>query len=153
MGLPEKTVATIGYYKDLKDLSVFRRYAAKFISEYDMFTRGDLSDGRPYADLMAHHTGFYHQPESHLFDLVPEFYCADYLLGWLGEAVLSDHLVNRFGEGGWVGPEAGEWIKSLWCQGNRMDIMPFFKANGIGALSPGPLLARWARLAQSPCPE
>ena len=153
MGLPEKTIATIGYYKDLKDLSVFRRYAAKFISEYDMFLRGDLADGRPYADLMAHHTGFYHQPESHLFDLVPEFYCADYLLGWLGEAALSDHLTSRFGEGGWVGPEAGEWMKSLWRQGNRLDILPFFKSNGIGALSPEPLMARWTRLAQTPCPD
>ncbi len=153
VGLPEKTVATIGYYKDLKDLSVFRRYAAKFISEYDMFSRGDLADGGPYADLMAHHTGFYHQPESHLFDLVPEFYCADYLLGWLGEAVLSDHLVYRFGEGGWAGSEAGEWMKSLWRQGNRLDIFSFFKANGIGTLSPEPLMARWARLAQRPCPD
>jgi hypothetical protein len=68
----------------LKDLSVFRRYAAKFISEYEMFSGGDLSDGRPYAETMARITGFYHQPESHLFDLVPEFYCADYLLGWTG---------------------------------------------------------------------
>ena len=144
MGLPEKTVATIGYYKDLKDLSVFRRYAS---------SHGDLADGGPYANLMAHHTGFYHQPESHLFDLVPEFYCADYLLGWLGEAVLSDHLVNRFGEGGWVGTEAGEWMKSLWRQGNRMDISPFFKSNGISTLSPQPLMARWACLAQNPCPD
>jgi hypothetical protein len=40
---------------------------------------------------MARITGFYHQPESHLFDLVPEFYCADYLLGWLGEAVLNEY--------------------------------------------------------------
>jgi hypothetical protein len=47
MGVPEETVATIVYYKDLKDLSVFRRYAAKFISEYEMFSNGDLTDGRP----------------------------------------------------------------------------------------------------------
>jgi hypothetical protein len=106
MGLPEETVSTIVYYKDLKDLSVFRRYAAKFISEYEMFAGGDLSDGRPYAETMARITGFYHQPESHLFDLVPEFYCADYLLGWMGEAVLSDHMVDRFGDYGCLEPDS-----------------------------------------------
>jgi hypothetical protein len=153
MDLPEETIATIGYYKGLKDLSVFRRYAAKFISEYDMFAGGNLPDGQPYADTMARATGFYHQPESHLFDLVPEFYCADYLLGWLGEAVLSDRLASRFGEGGWVGPAAGEWLKTLWRQGNRRDIFSFFTGNGIGEITAKPLLARWERLAQGPCPD
>ena len=42
-----------------------------------------------FNDAMARITGFYHQPESHLFDLVPELYCADYLLGWMGEAALA----------------------------------------------------------------
>ena len=153
MGLPEETIATIVYYKDLKDLSVFRRYAAKFISEYDMFLRGDLADGRPYADLMAHHTGFYHQPESHLFDLVPEFYCADYLLGWLGEAVLDENLVNRFGENGYLVPGAGEWLKSLWRQGNGLDIYTFFSQNGFGELTDGALRSRWRQLSVSSAPD
>lgn len=147
LGLPEATVSMLTYYKRLKDLSVFRRYAAKFISEYDMFASGDLADGRPYAATMARATGFYHQPESHLFDLVPEFYCADYLLGWLGEAVLNDHLVDRFGESGYAGPDAGRWLQSLWQQGNARDIFSFFRHNGIGDLAEAPLLRRWQRLA------
>ena len=125
----------VGYYKDLKDLSVFRRYAAKFISEYEMFSNGDLSDGRPYADTMARITGFYHQPESHLFDLVPEFYCADYLLGWMGEAALADNLSQRFGRDALLLPEAGNWLQSLWHQGNRLDIFSFFNQNGLGPLT------------------
>ena len=152
MGLPEKTIATVGYYKDLKDLSVFRRYAAKFISEYDMFAGGDLSDGRPYADTMARITGFYHQPESHLFDLVPEFYCADYLLGWMGEAVLGDYLVNRYGENGCLGPDAGEWLKSLWRQGNGLEIFAFFTENELGKLTVEPLLRRWKHLSETRAP-
>jgi hypothetical protein len=153
MGLNEETIATIVYYKNLKDFSVFRRYAAKFISEYEMFAGGDLSDGHPYADIMAHHTGFYHQPESHLFDLVPEFYCADYLLGWLGEAVLDENLVNRFGENGYLGPEAGEWLKSLWRQGNGRDIYAFFSQNGIGELADGALRGRWRQMSKSSAPN
>ena len=152
MGLPEKTIATVGYYKDLKDLSVFRRYAAKFISEYDMFAGGGLSDGRPYADTMARITGFYHQPESHLFDLVPEFYCADYLLGWMGEAVLDNHLVDRFGDYGCLEPDAGEWLQSLWRQGNGLEIFTFFTENGLGKLTAEPLLRRWKHLSETRAP-
>ena len=153
MGLPEKTVSTMIFYKDLKDLSVFRRYAAKFISEYEMFSGSDLSDGRPYADTMARITGFYHQPESHLFDLVPELYCADYLLGWMGEAVLHNHLQCNLGCNWSQSPEAGKMLKGLWRQGNSLDIFSFFEANGIGELSPAPLLERWGRLADRPCPD
>ncbi|MCB2146290.1 MAG: hypothetical protein KQI81_07420 [Deltaproteobacteria bacterium] len=153
MDLPEKTVSTMIFYKDLKDLSVFRRYAAKFISEYEMFSGGDLSDGRPYADTMARITGFYHQPESHLFDLVPELYCADYLLGWMGEAVLHNHLQRNLGCNWSQSPEAGKMLKGLWRQGNSLDIFSFFEANGIGELSPAPLLERWGRLADRPCPD
>ena len=153
MGLPEKTVATMVYYKDLKDLSVFRRYAAKFISEYEMFAGGDLYDGRPYADTMARVTGFYHQPESHLFDLVPELYCADYLLGWMGEAVLAGYFRRRSGNSWCLRVETGEVLKRLWRQGNSMDIFSFFENNGLGKLTSAALLKRWERLADSPCPD
>ncbi|BBO77541.1 hypothetical protein DSCW_49580 [Desulfosarcina widdelii] len=154
MGLPETTVETIGYYRQLKDLSVFRRYAAKFRCEYEMFANGNIEDGRPYADAMARHTGFYHQPESHLFDLVPEFYCADYLLGWLGEAVLNDYCVDRFGENGCLQPDMAEWLKAaLWRQGNVADIHAFFAQNGIGELTAGPLLRRWQRFSAISPPE
>ena len=140
------------YYKELKDLSVFRRYAAKFISEYEMFAGGDLSDGRPYADTMARITGFYHQPESHLFDLVPELYCADYLLGWMGEAVLTDHLRRQLGSRWCLHAETGEMLKGFWRQGNQVDIFSFFKNNGLGKLTADSLLNRWERLAGSSSP-
>ncbi|MBC2743817.1 MAG: hypothetical protein HGJ93_12415, partial [Desulfosarcina sp.] len=152
MGLPEHAITTIIYYKDLKDLSVFRRYAAKFISEYEMFSHGNVSDGRPYADTMARITGFYHQPESHLFDLVPEFYCADYLLGWLGEAVLADHLTRRFGRYWCLEADAGDRLKALWRQGNSLEIDPFFEKNGLGTLTADPLLHRWRQLSGTSSP-
>ncbi|MBW2295998.1 MAG: hypothetical protein JRF32_00095 [Deltaproteobacteria bacterium] len=130
-------------YKMLKDLAVFRRYAAKFIAEYRMFDDGSLSDGNPYAELMARHTGFYHQPESHLFDLVPEFYCLDYLLGWMGEAVMETHLHNSFGANWIFQPAAGDMLKQWWHQGNQFDIAGFFKRNRLGTLSADLLVKRW----------
>ena len=143
MGLDERTIDTIQRYRYLRDLSVFRRYAAKFISEYEMFSSGNLADGRPYADTMARITGFYHQPESHLFDLVPEFYCADYLLGWIGEAQLETHIKHRWGDAWCLQEGAGAWLKGLWTQGNQRDTQTFFEHNDLGALSPNALMARW----------
>jgi len=135
----------LNYYKSLRDLAAFRRYAAKFIAEYRMFDSRHLADGEPYADIMARHTGFYHQPESHLFDLVPEFYCLDYVLGWMGEAAMEDHLKGRFGPQWVFQPETGDLLKRWWFQGNQLDIMEFFKKNDLGPLVPDLLLKRWEK--------
>ncbi|MBT8351785.1 MAG: hypothetical protein KJO26_11215 [Deltaproteobacteria bacterium] len=143
LGMEAGIVNQLVHYKMLKDLAVFRRYAAKFISEFDMFSKGDLSDGDSYAKLMARYTGFYHQPESHLFDLVPEFYSLDYLFGWMGESILQRHLSQTLGSGWMLKPETGEVLKKWWWQGNRYDIFQFFEINGLGPLTADLLVDRW----------
>lgn len=148
-GCDDEMAAALGYHRTLRDLSAFRRYAAKFISEYEMFGNGNLADGEPYADLMARHTGFYHQPESHLFDLVPEFYSLDYMLGWIGAAMMEEHLKARFGNRWFFKREMGDLLREWWSQGNALDIFGFMEGNGLGTLTPGPLLARWERVIGS----
>jgi len=136
-------VRKLHYYKTLRDLAAFRRYAAKFIAEYRMFGSNSLADGTPYAEIMARHTGFFHQPESHLFDLVPEFYCLDYVLGWMGEAVMEACLKNRFGPQWMFQPTAGALLKQWWCQGNKLDIIEFFVENDLPPLTTDLLVKRW----------
>lgn len=145
LGMDTKDVKELVYYKMLKDLSVFRRYAAKFISEFEMFSKRDLSDGESYARLMARYTGFYHQPESHLFDLVPEFYSLDYLLGWMGESIMERYLSESLGTGWMLRHEAGDILKKWWSQGNRLDIFQFFGTNGLGPLTTDMLFERWKK--------
>jgi hypothetical protein len=145
LGMDAGDVKELVHYKMLKDLSVFRRYAAKFISEFEMFSKGDLSDGESYAMLMARYTGFYHQPESYLFDLVPEFYCLDYLLGWMGESIMETYLSESLGTGWMLTHEAGDILKKWWSQGNRLDIFQFFEINGLGSLTADLLLKRWEK--------
>ena len=144
--LSAEGVSDLAYYRALKELSVFRRYAAKFLSEYEMFSNGTLSDGTRYAELMLRHTGFYHQPESHLFDLVPEFYCLDYLLGWMGEAVLEETLRDRWGSSWMFSTAAGRMLKAWWSVGNRDDLPLFLEQNALGPLTMGPLVKRWERV-------
>jgi hypothetical protein len=136
----------LSYYKVLKDLSVFRRYAAKFLAEYEMFSSGDISNGKPYAETMLRYTGFRYQPECHLFDLVPEFYSLDYVLAWMTEAVIEDYLREIFGAHWIFSSETGQFLKKWWKQGNRYDIFQFLKKNNIGSVSPENLLRRWQRV-------
>ena len=146
LDIPREEAHRLYYYKTLKDLALFRRYAAKLIAEHRMFHTGELADGEPYATTMQRHTGFYHQPESHLFDLVPEFYCLDYLLGWMGEAAMEAHLREHFGEAWMFSPGAGSRLKQWWLQGNRLDIFAFFEFNALGPLHADLLIKRWERV-------
>jgi hypothetical protein len=136
----------LSYYKVLKDLSIFRRYAAKFLTEYDMFLGGDISNGKPYAEAMLRYTGFRYQPESHLFDLVPEFYSLDYVMGWMTEAVIEDYLREILGANWIFCHETGQLLKKWWKQGNRYDIFQFLEHNNMDSLSPEKLLRRWQRV-------
>jgi len=131
------------YHKVLRDLSVFRRYAAKLLSEFEMFSKGDLSGGDRYSKLMTRYTGFYYQAETHLFDLVPEFYCLDYLLGWMGESMMEDYLRTNLGDRWMFKSETGNILKNWWAQGNRYDIFQFFNQNDLGHLNADRLLMRW----------
>jgi hypothetical protein len=122
LGLEPEVSNTLVYHKVLRDLSVFRRYAAKFLSEFEMFSKGDLSGGDRYSKLMTRNTGFYYQAETHLFDLAPEFYCMDYLLGWMGESMMEDYLRINIGDRWMFESETGNILKNWWAQGNRYDI-------------------------------
>jgi hypothetical protein len=102
---------------------------------------------------MARHTGFYHQAESHLFDLVPELYCADYLLGWFGEAVLEEYGKERFGEDGCLDSAMGRWLKTLWRQGFCLGLDAFLQKNELGKLRAEPLLRRWRNLTAARHPH
>jgi len=143
LGLNRENAEKIFYHKVLKDLSVFRRYAAKFLAEYEMFSSGDLSNGEPYAELMARYTGFYYQPESHLFDLVSEFYSLDYILGWMAEAIMEERLKDMLGFKWIFHSETGKILKKWWEKGNRYDIFQFMERNDFGPLGPEALLRRW----------
>ncbi len=143
LGLNSQGSDILTYHKALRDLALFRRYASKFIFEYNMFLNGDLSDGGPYSELMRRHTGFYHQPEAHLFDLVPEFYSLEYMLGWMAAAMMEEFMHSRRGSHWMFQTKTGEILKGWWQQGNQYDLFQFLARNEIGYLSPDMMIKRW----------
>jgi hypothetical protein len=143
LGLAPDETRELRRCKALKDFSVFRRYAAKFMAEFEMFSNGDIAGGERYGDLMHRYTGFYYQPESHLFDLVPEFYSLDYVLGWMGEAQMRAHIRGRLGDRWMFDGEAGRILREWWSQGNAGDIFQFMLGNDLGALGGEAISAEW----------
>jgi hypothetical protein len=153
LGLDRGAACRLGYYKALRDLAVFRRYAAKFLWELELFNGLDLADGKPYGDLMRHHTGFYHQPESHLFDLTPEFYCCDYLRGMLMAHRLGSVLEEALGADWPLAAAAGGQLREWWAAGHTADIDAFCTIQGMAQPDVNDLIAHWtARLAPGPPP-
>jgi hypothetical protein len=151
LNLDGATAHRLGCYKALRDLAVFRRYAAKFLWELELFNGLDLADGVPYAELMHHHTGFYHQPESHLFDLTPEFYCCDYLRGMLMARRLTATLEENFGSKWPLMPAAGVQLLNWWAAGHTADMVAFCVDQQIPSPDVGALLDHWGKiLAQGP---
>jgi len=143
LGLKPEDSERIYFHKVLRDLSLFRRYSAKFLAEFKMFSCGDMSEGKTYAELMSRYTGFSYQPETHLFDLIPELYSLEYLLGWMAEAIMEDFLRSRLGDRWMFHLEAGAIQKKWWKQGNKRNIFQFMKKNDLDPISPDLLLKRW----------
>jgi hypothetical protein len=136
-------IDAITFYKTLKDLSVFRRYAGKFLAEYQMFAENDLANGEPYATLLKKHTGFSYLPETQLFDLAPEFYALDYLVSWMAEATIEKNLRETLGPEWMFQAEAGAILKEWWFTGNRYELDEFFQTNGLGTIDSTDILNRW----------
>lgn len=143
LGLSSKEIEEISFYKVLKDLSVFRRYVSKFLAEYEMFTEKKIANGEIYARLLEKHTGFSYRPETHLFDLVPEFYALDYVVSWLAEATMEKMLAQILGHDWMFKPEAGKILKDWWQCGNRYELDEFFAVKGIGAIDSKDIVDRW----------
>ena len=153
LGLDGDAARRLTYYKALRDLAVFRRYAAKFLWELKLFNGLDLADGEPYAELMRHHTGFYHQPESHLFDLTPEFYCCDYLRGMRMAHHLGAVLEESLGDGWPLMAATGDQLRRWWTAGHTADLEEFCADQRIPPLQVGLLADHWERrLSPGPPP-
>ena len=143
LGLSLQAIEEMRFYKALKDLSVFRRYVSKFLAEYEMFIQNDIDNGEPYAALLKEHTGFSYLPETHLFDLVPEFYSLDYVVSWMAEATMEKAMVKALGEEWMFKREAGEALKEWWFVGNRYSLDELFSIKGIGSVDPRDIVERW----------
>lgn len=145
LGLSSAQIEEMSYYRALRDLSIFRRYVGKFLAEYEMFRKNEIADGEIYSRILEEHTGFSYRPETHLFDLVPEFYALDYVISWVAEATIEKHLKQALGDDWMFSRETGKILKDWWRCGNKYELDEFFLHKGIGPIDHRDIMNRWRR--------
>jgi len=112
----------------LKFLTLCRRYAAKAYIEYENFIHNRVSHGQDlYAKAMKRYTGFQYDPETYLFDLMPDFYSMDYFEAFLAAPCLAVFLQTSFGRNWFLEDGAHAMMRSWWTEGNRYGLDEFLK--------------------------
>ncbi|MGE5857774.1 MAG: peptidase M3, partial [Solirubrobacterales bacterium] len=104
-------------------LVMLRRYSAKIAYEVELHgPDADLAamPGR-YSELIGERIGVPWPPETWLSDVDSSFYVACYLRAWALEVDWRRELAARFGDGWFANPDAGEWLRGIWAQGQRLD--------------------------------
>jgi len=104
-------------------LIYLRRYCAKLAYELDVHAVDPPDDGalrERYATLLSAAARVRWPRETYLADLDPGFYVACYLRAWALETHLRAHLRERFGARWFERPEAGQALRALWRDGQRL---------------------------------
>lgn len=120
LGVSDPTEAIA--YARANRLLYLRRYTGKLA--YEMELHG--SDGSlqrfadRYASLLGEALQIEWPRETFLADVDPGFYCACYLRAWALETHLRAHLRERFGPAWFESAEAGELLRSVWQEGQRL---------------------------------
>lgn len=105
-----------------------RRYGAKFLIEYENFRNRQISKGQElYASVMEKETGFSYDPETYLFDLMPDFYSLDYFLAFEASKVLLEYLENSFGKEWFSRRDALRKLRSWAALGNQYNLHEFMR--------------------------
>lgn len=127
----------------LRLLGLLRRSAALLQHEL-LLTEGGMGEGRgeAYRHLLGRAIRAEVPAEMALVDADPFLASAHTLRGWIGAALLSDGLRERFDEDWYRNDRAGPFLRELWNQGLRSTLEVTLEALGLGPLDPGPLLRR-----------
>ena len=103
-------------------LVYLRRYAAKLAYELELHSAPPSLD--PLRDVYARRLSEALHVDwpgaSWLSDVDPFFYAAAYIRAWALETHVRRLLLERFGELWFDEPEAGDFLKMLWGEGQRM---------------------------------
>jgi hypothetical protein len=104
-------------------LVMLRRYSAKITYEVELHATGaELDSMRDrYVQLLSEGVRVAWPSEPWLADVDAGFYAACYLRAWALEVSWRGALRERFGERWFQVAEAGEWLRGLWAQGQRLD--------------------------------
>jgi len=141
LGLSSENAQTVSRAHALKLFILTRRYTAKLVIEMENFRLGQLKKGQfLYSEVMERETGFYYDPETYLFDLMPDFYSLDYFNAFMGAACFWEYLNDAIGKDWILNPETGSILRRWWHDGNRLDLTAFLQETLDQPLESGPFI-------------
>jgi hypothetical protein len=110
-----------GYARASK-LVFLRRYAAKMSYELELHGGRPLSEMPDlYSSLLGDAVAVDWPARTWLSDVDPGYYVANYLRAWAFETRLRNLLRERFGREWFTRPEAGDVLRDIWSEGQRLD--------------------------------
>jgi oligoendopeptidase F len=118
----DDTEEYVAYARACK-LVFLRRYAAKLAYELELHGRDAQLSRMPdlYAGLLGDAVGVDWPEVTYLSDVDPGFYAANYLRAWALETHLRRLLEERHGPEWFADRRAGDLLRSLWREGQRLD--------------------------------
>ena len=123
-------------------LYFIRRYSAKFLYELQLHS-GVAHPESLYAALQSKALEFREIPSDarrYLTDLDAFYYSASYLRAWYLEAQLNAKLTRDYGVNWFENPRAGQYLLSLWSNGDRYDGNELVKMIGDSTITPDALM-------------
>jgi hypothetical protein len=104
-------------------LVFLRRYAAKLRYELELHAGERPLEEMPrlYASHLSDAVGTAWPEVTYLSDVDPGYYAANYLRAWAFETHLRGVLRERFGQEWFTRREAGDLLRSIWREGQRLD--------------------------------
>jgi hypothetical protein len=122
-GLPVPVLKDFVKFQAFQRLFYVRRYSAKFLYEL-AFHSGTASPETLYASVLARAVGYKRQASDekrYLTDTDAHYYTAGYLRAWFLEARLNAELAHDYGTNWFENPSAGNFLRSLWSRGDRLN--------------------------------
>lgn len=124
LGIADEADAIAGYARAYR-LVYLRRYCAKL--SYELELHGGNGGGagwdalaRRYSELLSGALRIEWPAQTFLADVDPGFYCACYLRAWALETHLRRHLREHFGPTWFDSGAAGDALRTLWREGQRL---------------------------------
>jgi hypothetical protein len=140
--MPVKVEKDFLRFQAFHRLYFVRRYCAKFL--YELQLHGGVANAESlYAAIQSKAIGHQEIPadkKAYLADVDALFYSASYLRAWFLEAQLNAKLAKDFGVNWFENPKAGEYLLSLWANGDRYNGDEFVKMIGFDAIRPDVLM-------------
>ena len=125
------------HFRTLYQMFLVRRYAGKLCFALQLNKQKSYEDmPEVFAETMKNYTGLRHNPESWLSELPGEFHSADYLRGWILEAMFREYMRSKYGNAWYFSRSASGFLKEIWETGQLYSAEELCGEIGIGNLDP-----------------